>query len=688
MDTGATRGFYTADPLLPAHLALFAALAALALAAARLPAQRRARVWNVLRWAAPVLGAGVGLLLLWMVVGLRMQPTMDDAGALEVAQKLLAGDTSPLTAGGYVYRFPAQIGIIGYDMLFLHVFGTDAVLAMQIANVLWLLFGAAALADAAACLWGCPQRRALCFCVILLWLPAGLYVTFVYGTLPALALSMAQLWCFARWHVRRRLPWCVLGAVCGALAALLKQNYLVFSIACCLYLLWQTLRAACTAPRPPVRAWAMPLAGAALVPVLYLAALRLPLAAVYAGTGMAPGSGKAASAWLLTGMQDLGASEGWVNTDSLAVDDYLAAHGRAATDQYCRQRIAGRLAEFRADPAMAVRFFARKTTSQWNMPTFQALAVNRNHPIQTDTVPWALALLANGRQLNALFLAFCDLVLTQLWAWSLVWLLLGRRRGCPEDLLLAVVFAGGFVLQLVWEAKARNTLIYAFVLLPCAVQGWCALGTAARAGAAAAPQKKLRTLWPVLPAAALLLLSGVSGQYLSCDRAEAAAQLAAYRQWQAEQAPDLPRGPCLIFQAQSGLALADGHGGEAAHLCTSAEREVPFTVLPLFDRLLLDGVPQTHACQLLFAPENELAVGFGSDGDGYFAVPKPGTDPFLWAQQWHLHKQPDGTWTLCIMDTEGNYLALTDTGGEALTFAPETGAPEQCWRIEPIAPIA
>lgn len=242
IDIGSTKGFYTADPLLPLHILLFAALGMLAAAAARLPTQRRAQIWRLVRMAAPAVAVLYGLLLAWAVLGLRMEPNLDDAGALDVALRLLAGDTTPLAAGGYINRFPAQSGIVVYDMVFVLLFGARAVTAMQAANIVWLILGAAALADAAACLWGCTQRRALYFLSALLWLPAGLYVTFVYGTLPALALSMAQLWCFARWRTRPALRWCLLGALCGALAAMLKQNYLVFSIACCLYFIWQTVR--------------------------------------------------------------------------------------------------------------------------------------------------------------------------------------------------------------------------------------------------------------------------------------------------------------------------------------------------------------------------------------------------------------------------------------------------------------
>ena len=677
IDTGTTRGFYTADPAPWAHLPVFLLLALLAWRLAARPPKRapRGTVWG--------LGGAVCAALAWLVAGCRMQPIKDAAEVLRCARELLAGEPSSLGAAGYLNLCPNNLFPVAYDMAFLRLFGDGgAVAAMQLANVLWFAAAVGFFAAAAARLLGTPQRAPAFAVLFLLFLPMGLYVTFVYGTLPGLALSAVQVWalahCLNEDGAAAAPGWYAAAAVCGALAALCKQNYLILSVAVGLYLLWQALRGG------PRRA-AAPLAALAALCVLYAGGSALTQSAFYAGTGLAPGGGKPVSSWLALGMQDIDASEGWIGAqEGQAVATLYAEQGKAAADAYCRAAIAERLNEFRQDPGLALRFYARKTTSQWNMPTFQSLEGSHDRVMRPRGVRWAEELLAVGGRLEPLYRALADLALTQLWAWALVWLVLLYRDPRPEQLFFYIVFLGGFLFHLVWEAKAQYTVVYAFLLLPCAWQGLCAFGRAAadaqrhKPGAAALA----RRLWPAAAVPALLLLSGISGQYVSCTRAEAKAQAAAYAVWRAEQTPALPEGAHRLLRAADGATLSIDTADPDTHLQISGPGTV-FWFVPLHARLLLDSVPQTAACQLLLDPEGAAALGMGSYEGTVFANQKPDPDPNLWPQQWLLRDLGGDEWALYILDTDGRELALTDAGEGAVTLAEYTGAADQRWHIAP-----
>lgn len=98
------------------------------------------------------------------------------------------------------------------------------------------------LARSAAVLFETPGREPDYVLLYVLFLAMTLYVTFMYGTLPGLACSAAQLWCLTRYRQTSALRWCVLTGVLGMLAVLFKQNYLIFSIATGLYFFWEAVR--------------------------------------------------------------------------------------------------------------------------------------------------------------------------------------------------------------------------------------------------------------------------------------------------------------------------------------------------------------------------------------------------------------------------------------------------------------
>lgn len=131
MDTGTTKGFYTADtPWL--HLAVFALLAT----GARLWGRHACRTEKQHKAAKLAIAAVALVLLAWLICSCRMEPAKDAAEVYNAARKLLSGDLSPLGKGGYIDLCPNQIGLLWYDMAFLALFGENAAIAIQLANVL------------------------------------------------------------------------------------------------------------------------------------------------------------------------------------------------------------------------------------------------------------------------------------------------------------------------------------------------------------------------------------------------------------------------------------------------------------------------------------------------------------------------------------------------------------------------
>ena len=124
-----------------------------------------------------------------------------------------------------------------------------------------------------------------------------------------------------------------------------------------------------------------------------------------------------------------------------------------------------------ADPLdEGVDFFARKTAYQWNDPTFISMErmsgrkseINISEPVQS-------LIDGNGSIMLSVYLNFAQ---TWILAGMLLYLLLHWRSGNLYELMVAVVFLGGYLFHLVWEASASYTIPYFVLLIPYAVKGF------------------------------------------------------------------------------------------------------------------------------------------------------------------------------------------------------------------------
>lgn len=683
IDTSGSKGFLYADlPLL--HLAVSLALAVLAWLwakrAQRLPAQQlqhRSRCWGRLGVCAALLAAGAGA---WLVLGMRMQPPVGDPQELlRAARQLSEGLLNPLQTRGYLFLYPNQNILVLVEMLVYRLCGDSAYLAMQMLNVVSVLVILYCLGTAAARLLGSdgPACGAVYTGLLALYLPLTLlYTTFMYAVLPGLALAVLGICFLVRYLQDLRWSRGILCGVLCAAAALLKQNYLIFAIAVFLYLLWKALCA---------RSW-RPLAIILLTVLLYAGGLAGAKWFLYTRNGLEIAPGKPTSLWVLMGLQDLSAQEGWFNRETISLENIYAYDSYEAADACAKAQIAERLDVFRRDPAYAVRFFARKTSSQWNMATYQGLYVNHNRDMRVDGVFWADALLGLRGRLYPVLIAVFDIALTQMWAGVLFYLLFRKEKGLLPLLFIAIFF-GGFLFHLVWEVKAEYALPYVVLLLPCALAGWRSLGLWLAEKQAQGPSsagKDLR-IWICGGAAALLAVSGVSGQYISATAAEARAERAAYLDWyRTQQTSILPDGTYYIRLADNGSFLWADPAQEGAHAVFGDA--LPITLRSLYNRLLLDD-PERLQCYQFSVPGSgqERALGLSSfDGD-YFLTCKTKLKPGELNQQLYLSLAENGYRIFCRLQDSSELYLTGHADTNEVTMEPADGGADQIWELVPTA---
>ena len=123
------------------------------------------------------------------------------------------------------------------------------------------------------------------------------------------------------------------------------------------------------------------------------------------------------------------------------------------------------------EPGKTAEFLLRKAESIWAEPTFQSLWIQ-----EVGGGSWLFprlsdSLFREGGVLNHLYVAAANVLQTLVYSGAFLWALFDRKRICLAQLLPGIVFIGGFLFHLAWEAKGQYTAGYFMFLLPYAGAG-------------------------------------------------------------------------------------------------------------------------------------------------------------------------------------------------------------------------
>lgn len=389
------------------------------------------------------------LVLTVLILAANVRPAADQLKVCQTALAMVKGDFAAFDPGGYLSVYPHQMGLVLLLYPLSILFGCGNYLAFRFLNIASMiavfyvmsliyriLFRSEILSDFAHCFFGC-------------FFPLTLYVSWVYGTVPGLALSLTGFYFGLRFVSENKAPQMLIAAVSLAVAVQLKKNYLIMLIAYGVMLLLDLIR----------RRRAMTLAAIAATALLYILSGRGVAYCAEKMTGVEPGRGVPSVGWIAMGLHenDLRAN-GWY--DNSTVNLFQAnQYDYDKTKEMQVEDIRKRIEDFRADPGEALEFFVEKIASQWNNPTFQCLWIyNVSRPRVLDR---AALIVSNLLQTLILF--------------GTVWYLVFYWKEMElSHVLLPVCFIGGFLFHIFWEAKAQYTMPYFALLLPLSMAGLAA----------------------------------------------------------------------------------------------------------------------------------------------------------------------------------------------------------------------
>lgn len=396
------------------------------------------------------------------------EPKSDPRKVLDAAVALRHGDYSVLERGEYLFRYPFQMGIILYFQILSALFGETAYVAFQIVNAVWIAVSYYLFVKIADILWRKNRQYELGISLLgLFFFPYLLFAALLYGTVGGMAFAMLSfytLFLFEEKTKRGGLLLPISGFSIG-IAALLKPNYVIFFIAEILYLLFSCLPLRKVGRKKIYRKLIL----AVVITVCFMTCrmgVNSYLTHLNHGEEV---TGIPMIACVTMGLQEdqngrIG--PGWYNgyhTSLYAANDY--DYNR--TQEAAKEDLKKIVSRYLQDPGETVGFFAKKTASQWNNPTFQSLLMLDGRDGRGG-MDWIL----HGRG-RYIYIFAANLLQTWILAGTFLYALFRFKTSSFREMLLPVTFIGGILAHMFcMEAQSLSAMVYFPVLIPLCICGY------------------------------------------------------------------------------------------------------------------------------------------------------------------------------------------------------------------------
>jgi hypothetical protein len=406
---------------------------------------------------------------IWVVIT-QLAPTSDPGKVYNIAMEWRRGNFSSFAEGGYLFRYPFQAGIVLFYYFLSFIFGEGNYVGAQTVNVAALVCIYFVLSNIYIFFWSNLKGMSnIIFLTFLAWPPLFLYITYMYGILPGLACSVLAAYWAIKFFLTERYCYVILSSLFIGIATVLKMNCLIFLIAIICFLFYNILDSI-LAKKNYVKKGIISLSFMVFLCISVWGCNKSVDKYVEQLSGYKMPEGEVLVSWIAMGLSEAELGPGFYNGYINHVFVKYNYDTEKITEDSIKE-ITESLKEMRGDILnKGIPFFARKTAFQWNDPTF--ISVDRmKFRNSSFRLPNSVQSIINGN-LSVYLTIYLNYLQTLIWMGVLLYLVKNRNNQNVYELFGIVVFLGGFLFHLVWEASASYTLPYFAVIIPYAVKGY------------------------------------------------------------------------------------------------------------------------------------------------------------------------------------------------------------------------
>ncbi|MBQ8816498.1 MAG: glycosyltransferase family 39 protein [Lachnospiraceae bacterium] len=374
----------------------------------------------------------------------------------------LEGDFTMYGHGGQMFIYPQQQGLsFLYELLF-RITGSTSYRMIGYVNAsmapLTLFFGYQCTKE---CFGEKAGMRFLPF--MMLCLPYIIYSPYVYGDIPSICYGFILLWAVLKAINKGQYRYYVLACIVAVLALMSRMNMWIFFIGVVIGLVYLALHRWSFKPV---------LLGVCMVLSASLGMTGLKQFNSYR-SGEPVSEGMPAILWVAMGLQYSEWGAGYYNHYSKGVYEKAGFDSDAAA-AVGMQEVKDRLKIFLSDPAQTKMFFEAKMEMQWLDPLFESIEFTGRFNEEVEKPGEFVTWIYQGEGYSILC-GFCSHVMAAVYIFAMLGVIsrLSEKSPVWQDIPL-IIFVGGFLFSIVWEAKARYMLPYFVLLLPYAANGLAA----------------------------------------------------------------------------------------------------------------------------------------------------------------------------------------------------------------------
>lgn len=158
--------------------------------------------------------------------------------------------------------------------------------------------------------------------------------------------------------------------------------------------------------------------------------------------------------YILMGMSESWRGNGWYNED---IGEPALKNPETSKEEYA-DRIKDRLTYFSQDMGYTFRFYTMKLASMWAENTYSAVRLNLLNESEDDYLNVVKEPLTFYQKALLILTCVCVIIV----------LIQNRKNLSVNVIYLLLIFMGGFVFHIIWEAKSRYIIPYIVVLIPIA----------------------------------------------------------------------------------------------------------------------------------------------------------------------------------------------------------------------------
>lgn len=397
----------------------------------------------------------LGIIEIVTVFSTKIYPTSDPLKLQFIAEQMLQGNFQAFEKGEYMYRYPFQSGYLLLIYYVIRSFGDNGYLIMQLINVAADIIICYSTYKITELIWEKASVGILIAEII--FLPLRFNVLYVYGNMLGYSAAILAVYLELKYFKEKKNIYGLLSAVSITFGIIWKSNALIFLCGMILFALYQMI-----CKRESVRG----ILFIGITICIYLLGNKMISYKMAAMTGEPLSKGMPKTAWVVMGLTDSEIAPGFYDGTSVELYeendcDYVRTN-RAAVE-IIKEYMKG----FINDWESGLDFFGRKTASQWNEPTFQAL-VGKNPSAESGE--WFYKLTHDKG--SYIFMDIMNIFQTWVYFGCCLHVLIRWKKCSIEELLLPVIIIGGFVFQLFWESKSQYIMIYFFLMVPYAAYGY------------------------------------------------------------------------------------------------------------------------------------------------------------------------------------------------------------------------